>query len=118
MKKALAVLTASMMIFGLTACGSNGGNSVQSSGGGSGSEQITLKVGTTTAPDGHYVKGLERFKELLEEYSEGTMVLEIFPNSQLGNERDMIEGVSMGTISMTLSSTGALKKVGFAIVIV
>jgi tripartite ATP-independent transporter DctP family solute receptor len=68
--------------------------------------KLALKVGTTTAPDGHYVKGLEEFKRLLAEYSGASITLDIYPNSQLGNERDLLEGVSLGTVPMALISTG------------
>lgn len=67
-----------------------------------------FKVGTTTAPTGHYVKGLQEFQSLLEEYSNGQMTIDIYPNSQLGNERDMMENVSLGVQDMTLISTGPI----------
>ena len=67
-----------------------------------------FKVGTTTAPDGHYVKGLQEMQRLLEEYSGGEMTLDIYPNSQLGNERDLMENVGMGVQEMCLISTGPI----------
>lgn len=67
-----------------------------------------FKVGTTTAPDGHYVKGLQEMQRLLEEYSDGEMTLDIYPNSQLGNERDLMENVGMGVQEMCLISTGPI----------
>lgn len=75
---------------------------------GAASAAVHLKVGTTTAPDGHYVAGLIKMQSLLEEYSNGEMTLDIYPNSQLGNERDMIEAVGMGVQDMVLSSTGPI----------
>ena len=47
-------------------------------------------------------------QELLEEYSEGEMTLDIYPNSQLGNERDMMESVGLGVQEMCLVSTGPI----------
>jgi tripartite ATP-independent transporter DctP family solute receptor len=75
---------------------------------GSDSASIHLKVGTTTAPEGHYVAGLLEMQRLLEEYSNGEMTLDIYPNSQLGDERSMVEAVGMGAQDMVLSSTGPL----------
>lgn len=75
---------------------------------GSDSATVRFKVGTTTAPEGHYVKGLIEMQSLLEEYSEGEMTLDIYPNSQLGNERDMMENVGMGVQEMCLVSTGPI----------
>lgn len=71
-------------------------------------QHIVLRVGNTTAPDSHYNKGLEFFKEKLAEYSNGQIELQIFHSSQLGNERDLVEGVGMGTVEMALVSTGPL----------
>lgn len=75
---------------------------------GSTSAKIHYKVGTTTAPDGHYVKGLLKMQELLEKYSNGEMTIDIYPNSELGNERDMMENVGMGVQDMCLISTGPI----------
>lgn len=75
---------------------------------GSDAATVRFKVGTTTAPDGHYVKGLQEMQKLLEEYSGGEMTLDIYPNSQLGNERDLMENVGMGVQEMCLISTGPI----------
>lgn len=121
MKKFTSLALSLLLVAGMTACGkSSAGSSAQTSSASvsssaesvenkeTGSASVILKVGTTTAPDGHYVKGLEEFRRLLTEYSGGDISLEIYPNSQLGNERDLVEGVSLGTVSMALVSTGPL----------
>lgn len=123
MKKGFSLVLCLMLILSLTACGGStsdgstapagsaapaASGSASTASGDSPGGSVLLKVGTTTAPDGHYVKGLEEFQRLLTEYSGGDIVLEIYPNSQLGNERDLVEGVSLGTVSMCLVSTGPL----------
>ena len=75
---------------------------------GSETAKTHLKVGTTTAPDGHYVLGLVEMQKKLEELSGGTMTIDIYPNSALGGESDMIDNVSLGTQDMVLSSTGPI----------
>ena len=125
--KILAALLTITLAGVMTGCGnsSGGGNTdtsaAQSSGStadsgtksedtmlGADSATMRLKVGTTTAPEGHYVKGLQEMQKLLEEYSSGEMTLDIYPNSQLGNERDMMENVGMGVQEMCLISTGPI----------
>lgn len=64
-----------------------------------------LRVGHTLTDDSHYGVGLAKFAELVKAKSKGTLEVQVFGNSKLGSERDLIEGVSMGTIEMTLSST-------------
>lgn len=57
---------------------------------------------TTTSP---FHTSALRFKELIEEGSDGRMTVEIYPSQQLGSAREMIEGMQMGTIEMTLLPT-------------
>lgn len=71
-------------------------------------DKVVLRIGHTIAPDSHYQKGLEHFASLLKEKSGGQIEMQIFHSSQLGSERDVIEGVSMGTIEMTLVSSAPL----------
>lgn len=60
----------------------------------------------------HHV-GAEIFKELVEKKSGGEMKVNIFPQAQLGGERDLAEGVRMGTIEM--SSVAASNMAGFVL---
>ena len=71
-------------------------------------EKIVVRVAHTIAPDSHYNKGLEHLGKLLGEATNGQIELQIFHSSQLGSERDAIEGVSMGTLEMTLVSSAPL----------
>lgn len=67
---------------------------------------INLQVGMTLTMDSHYGMGLQEFQRLVALYTDNTVNIEIFPNSLLGNERDLIESVSMGMVAMALTSTG------------
>lgn len=104
-----------LMILTLTACG-GGGNSADKPATskkdvnllGKADAEKHLKVGTTTAPNGHYVFGLVEMQKKLEELSSGKMTLDIYPNSSLGGESDMMDAVSNGTQDMLLTSTGAI----------
>ncbi|WP_409227599.1 TRAP transporter substrate-binding protein [Gudongella sp. SC589] len=111
MKKILAISLLVVMMLSLVACG--GGSEAPAGNGGSeqpaaGDDVIVIRLGTATEPDGHYVLGAKMFEEKVEEYTEGKVDVQIFPSSQLGNERDLIEGLSLGTLEMTVSSTGPL----------
>lgn len=112
MKKFIIISMIFVLLFTLTACGEkttqpvdkSDSTDVQADSG----EKIVIRLGTTTEPDGHYVKGAEKFKEKVAEYTDGKVEVQIFPSSQLGNERDLVEGVSLGTLEATISSTGPL----------
>jgi len=71
-------------------------------------EKMVLRVSITLDPSSHYYKGLEMLDKLLKERTNGDLSLEIYHSAQLGSERDAVEGVSLGTLEMTLSSTGPL----------
>lgn len=67
-----------------------------------------LKVGHVLAPTHPYQIGLEKFSELVDQKTGGEVKIEVFHSSQLGNEREMIEGLQLGTLDMTLVSTAPL----------
>ena len=109
MRKLLSTVAVSSMLL-LAACGGGGGNSEKASGGEGGT--VTLKVGHTLSDTSHYQEGMKKFQELVEEKTNGTVELEVFPNGSLGGERDMIEGLNVGSVDMVLTSTGPMS--GFA----
>jgi tripartite ATP-independent transporter DctP family solute receptor len=53
--------------------------------------------------------GMIRMAELVDEYSEGEMNIKIFPNQQLGSERQMLELLQIGSIGMTKVSSAAIE---------
>ncbi|MFC4768073.1 TRAP transporter substrate-binding protein [Effusibacillus consociatus] len=112
MKKVFSLLAVASMLT-LTACGSGGGEkqNTSASSGGSG-KAVELKIGHTLSDTSHYQKGMEKFKELVESKTNGQVKIKIFPNGSLGGERDMIEGLKVGSIDMVLTSTGPMS--GFA----
>ena len=69
---------------------------------------ITIKVGHVLAPDHPYQLGLQRFADLVKERTGGEITVDVFHSSQLGSERELIEGLQMGTIDSCLVSTAPL----------
>lgn len=67
-----------------------------------------FRVNHTLDPSSHYHKGLVHLDELLQKKTNGELALDIYDSSRLGSERDAIEGVSMGTLEMTLVSSAPL----------
>lgn len=66
---------------------------------------VTLKLGHIADPQNPYAQGAEKFAELVKEKTGGSVVVQVFPSSQLGNQRDLVEGLTFGTVDMTLTST-------------
>jgi len=73
-----------------------------------GAQEIVLRAGHSAAESEPYHLGFERMRERLEESTGGRASLEIFPNSQLGNEVEMIEGVLTGTLDITSPANAPL----------
>src|SRR5690606_29081465 len=55
----------------------------------------------------HYGAGAKAFAETVQNGSKGEYTIEQFPNSALGGEREVIEGLQLGTIDVAIVSTGA-----------
>ena len=96
-------------LFVLTACG--GGAKEESNNNGSvgqDGEPITIKVGHIS-PDGQaYSIGFEEYAKAVEEATDGQVKFEIFGNGALGGERELLEGVQLGTLDMSLITTGVV----------
>lgn len=77
-----------------------------------------LKAGhaASTSNTGH--KALEFVAQELKDKTDGRITVEIFPNSQLGSERELVESVQLGNVDMTFVSSavlGAFNKQFFAL---
>lgn len=94
----------------LAGCGGGGSASTGESAkaaantGGSSSGAVTVKVSLSQAATEPPVKAAEYFKEIVEERSNGEIKVEVYPDNQLGNERDVIEGMQLGTVEMAMTS--------------
>jgi len=71
---------------------------------------VTLKIGWTTADSKNdpYAITAHKFAEALEEVSPGTFKVQFFPNRQLGDEKQMLEGLSFGTMDMAVITNAVL----------
>jgi tripartite ATP-independent transporter DctP family solute receptor len=70
-------------------------------------EARALKLSFNVAPTSTWAKGAERFKELVEERSNGAYTIEIYPNAVLanGNDRVEMEMTQAGVIDFMIKST-------------
>ncbi len=72
-------------------------------------DTFVLKLGHVL-DTGHSVhQGMVHMAERLDEYSDGTMRLDIYPSSQLGSERELVELVQIGSLAMTKVSASPLE---------
>lgn len=69
---------------------------------------VTLKLGHIAEPENPYGQGADHFAQLVKERTKGEVIIQVYPSSQLGNQRDLVEGLTFGTVDMTLTGTAVL----------
>lgn len=70
-----------------------------------GGKKFLIKCGVPTNVDYPFHQGYEYFGKKLVEATNGAVEWQSFPNGQLGSNRDLTEGVQLGTIQMTVASS-------------
>lgn len=68
--------------------------------------QTVLRMGFGLPVEAHYGVGAAHMQKLVAERMGGRYRIELFPNFQLGGEREMTEGAQLGTIDLVITSTG------------
>lgn len=103
MKKVLLLI---LVLFAavLTACSQD---SEKKSGSAETGEKV-MKLAVATAEDRSLTKGLVKFGELVEEKTNGSIKVEVYPNNQLGGDREVFESMQMGSIEASSMSTGVI----------
>ncbi|MGJ9383788.1 TRAP transporter substrate-binding protein [Salipaludibacillus sp. CF4.18] len=71
-------------------------------------ESKVMRLAVATPEERSLTKGLVRFGEIVEEESDGAITVEVFPNGQLGGDREVFEGLQMNSIQGTTISTGPI----------
>jgi tripartite ATP-independent transporter DctP family solute receptor len=79
----------------------------------SSSEPIEIKFATAAADnlDEPYTFTIYEFKKAIEQEMPGRFDVKIFPNRQLGDEKENLEGLSFGTVDMTVNSNAIMANV-------
>lgn len=67
-----------------------------------------LKMGYALAEDSHYGVAANAFEESVIAALGDKFTFQNFPSSGLGGEREVVEGIQLGTIDMSIVSTGTL----------
>ncbi|MFD1795164.1 TRAP transporter substrate-binding protein [Paracoccus aurantiacus] len=81
-------------------------------GAGAWAQDITIKFSHVVAPDTPKGKGAEKFKELAEQYTEGKVKVEVYPNSQLYKDKEELEALQLGSVQMLAPSLAKFGPLG------
>ncbi len=103
--RVLVSLLIVIMIIGLAAgCSQDTGKDTPGD-----TEKFVFKLGHAVNEQHPYHAGAVKFKEIVEERTGGNVEIKLYPNNQLGSgERDMVEGLQLGTVDLVVTSTGPL----------
>jgi tripartite ATP-independent transporter DctP family solute receptor len=103
MKKILSLILTICIIGALfTGCSGKAPSQASDSKAGSNDKVIELKLGHIQSESDLWNDGAKKFKEEVESKSNGKIKITIFPNSTLGGDRDMAEGMQIGTVDFAL----------------
>jgi tripartite ATP-independent transporter DctP family solute receptor len=100
------VLFALAAVCVIAGCSKNEGSSASTS---EPKGQIVLKIGHGNNDKTPYHKALVKFVEVLEEKTGGAVTGQIYTSALLGNEREMAEGMALGTTDVSVASTAVLE---------
>ncbi|QNP61100.1 TRAP transporter substrate-binding protein [Paenacidovorax monticola] len=67
-----------------------------------------VKLGYALAVNSHYGAAAQAWADSVEKGTSGAFKFKQFPSSALGGERELIEGLQLGTVEAVIVSTGAL----------
>lgn len=106
MKKALSLILACVLLAAtLVGCSAGKTAATSTPAATDSTETYTLKLAHDANTTSAYQLSALELKRVIEEKSEGRIVVEVYPAQQLGSAQEMIEGMQMGTIEATLLPT-------------
>lgn len=95
-----------MLLLVAAGCGKDQTGSSSNSGDGSSSDETFVLQAGHSLPDDHpYHLGFLEMADNIEERTDGRVKIEVFPNSEIGAERELTEGMTLGTVDFVVSST-------------
>lgn len=89
MKAVLAILAAVVLVF---ATGCSGGRH----------DTIQLRLGHVNSATDPWQTSAQEFADLVNAGTDGKVEVQVFPGAQLGGDRDVVEGMQIGSVDLTL----------------
>lgn len=104
-RKLVAALAVCAMAVSLTACGGGDDTQKEAKVDATG-EPVVMKLATTVNEQDSFQLAAEKFKELVEEKTEGAYQIEIYPDGKLGDEATLLESMSAGELDLGIVTSG------------
>ena len=109
-KRILALILGAVMMLSLIACGTKKGG--DKTDGNATTKKLTIQVAYENNPGEPIDDAVKEWKRLVDERSNGTIELQLFPSSQLGSKSDLIDQIIMGEPIMTVCDGSFLAAYG------
>ncbi|WP_373562367.1 TRAP transporter substrate-binding protein [Halobacillus litoralis] len=108
-KNNVAALIFSVLVLLFMAACSGDGETQEASGAEEDSyDPITITFSHNQPVDSPEHKGAEKFKEVVEEETDGRVTVDLYPALQLGSLREQVEGTQIGEIDITMQPTAVV----------
>lgn len=98
-KSILCLLLVVTTMLGLTACGAGGASSTAATSENT-EKTYTIQLAGSVTEDHPITQSLHKFADLCNEYTDGRITVEVYPNCQLGSNREFYEQCQAGNIQM------------------
>lgn len=111
MKKALSIILASVMALSLlTACGGSSESSTTETPSADDGKTYTLIAAYTVAedPNSQHTTRFNKLKELVEERTNGKVIIDIHPGGELGSEQEYVEMMQNGELAFSSVSSAVM----------
>ncbi len=117
-RKYLALALAGIMAMSMTACGGGGTSSSEPADSSvaaddaaaaepgstaASADAVTIQIGFENSISEPIGQALEKWQQLVDERGDGSLKIELYPDSQLGSKNELIDGMTLGEPYMTLA---------------
>lgn len=111
-KRLVSLLMVCLLVLSMTACSGGGKEQTQAPApttapttAGEGKPELTLNLGMDSPEDTVTYLFSDKFAKILNEKTKGKIVVQVFPNGQLGKDTELAESVQAGEIDFVVQNT-------------
>lgn len=108
MKKFVSIMLVLALVFSLAACGAKTETPVEQPTTTPAAEKYAWTLGVDSPEDTVTFIFAKKFADLVAEKSAGNINIQVFPNGQLGSDREVAESVSLGNIQFVIQTTAPM----------
>ncbi|QST00999.1 TRAP transporter substrate-binding protein [Pontibacillus sp. ALD_SL1] len=109
-RKLVWIMTMVLLVGVLAACGARSSGSSDEGGEGSGEDKIVVKFSHVVAENTPKGQAAQKFEKLAEEYTDGKVDVQVFPNSQLYTDDEVLSAIQQNNVQLAAPATSKVSK--------